>query len=114
MELVEGLINGYDNTNVLVWKLGPEDKSIGEYIAATDYPLVHQMDMETLAVKGKAELNMIRDGMSIGSCAHWRREVGSSNSLNYHIIMNPISLEMDFTLYRFKHSWEVSKPMVNP
>ena len=74
-------MNGYDNTNVMVWKLGPEDKNIGEYLAVTDYPLVHQMDMETLAVRRKSEMNLLTDGMSLASCAHWRREVLGLNQL---------------------------------
>ena len=101
LEMMEGLVNGYDNTNVMVWKLGPEDKNIGEYLAVTDYPLVHQLDMETLAVRRKSEMNLLTDGMSLASCAHWRREVGSSNSLNYHMMLNPFTLQTDFTLYRF-------------
>jgi hypothetical protein len=107
MELMEGLVNGYDNTNVMLWKLGPEDKNIGEYLAVTDYPLVHQMDMETLAVIRKSELNMLTDGMSVASCAHWRREVGTDNSLNYHMMLNPFTLETEFTLYRFGNSFTV-------
>ena len=29
-EMMEGAVNGYDNTNVLVWKLGPQDRHVGE------------------------------------------------------------------------------------
>ena len=70
--------------------------------------MVHQMDMETLAVRRKLELNMLKDGMSLASCAHWRREVGKENSLNYHMIFNPFTLETEFTLFRFGKSWEVA------
>ena len=30
MQMMEGAINGFDNTNVMLWKLGPEDKSNGQ------------------------------------------------------------------------------------
>ncbi|XP_023330191.1 carotenoid isomerooxygenase [Eurytemora carolleeae] len=50
-ELFEGALNGYDNTNVLLWKLGPPEKEKGMYIATTDYPLVHEIDPNTLRVK---------------------------------------------------------------
>ena len=30
MQMMEGAINGFDNTNVMLWKLGPEDKSDGQ------------------------------------------------------------------------------------
>ena len=43
MEVMEGINNGFDNTNVMFWKLGPDDRNIGEYIAVTDYPYVHEV-----------------------------------------------------------------------
>ena len=30
MQTMEGVINDFDNTNVMLWKLGPEDKSSGQ------------------------------------------------------------------------------------
>ena len=76
MEVMEGINNGFDNTNVMLWKLGPDDKNIGEYIAVTDYPYVHEVDPDTLAVKRKMGLDVVTVGISLGSRAHWRREVG--------------------------------------
>jgi len=108
-ELAEGVINGYDNTNVMMWKLGPKDKNDGIYIATTDYPYVHEMDPDTLAVKHKWGLNQLTDGMSLGSCSHWRREVGSDNSLNFHMMFNPLTLHQDFVLYRFGSTWQDRK-----
>ena len=59
---------------------------------------------KTLAVKQKLSV----EGMSLGSCSHWRREVGTDNSLNFHIFYNPLSLHEDFVLYRFGNTWEVN------
>ena len=106
MEVLEGTNNGFDNTNVMLWKLGPDDRTIGEYIAVTDYPYVHEVDPHTLAVKRKMGLDMITDGISLGSCAHWRREVGKDTSINFHLIFNPMKLRLDFTLYRFGNTWD--------
>ena len=53
VESVRGVANQYDNTNVILWRLGPEDVNNATYIATTDYPLVHFIDPETLAVTGK-------------------------------------------------------------
>jgi len=105
-ELAEGVVNGYDNTNVMLWKLGPNDKETGMYIATTDYPYVHEMDPDTLAVKHKWGLNQITDGMSLGSCSHWRREVGKTTSINFHMMFNPLGLSENFVLYRFGNTWQ--------
>ena len=32
VQMMEGAINGFDNTNVMLWKLGPEDKSDGQVV----------------------------------------------------------------------------------
>ena len=50
-EMVVGTMNFYDNTNVWLWKLGPEDKEEGQYLAVTDWPQVHEVDPHTLAIK---------------------------------------------------------------
>ena len=50
-EMVEGTMNFYDNTNVWLWKLGPEDQpEEGQYLAVTDWPQVHEVDPHTLAI----------------------------------------------------------------
>ena len=104
--MMEGAVNGFDNTNVMLWKLGPADKTIGSYIAVTDYPYVHEMDPDSLAVRHKWGLNMT-EGISLGSCAHWRREVGKDSSINFHMIYNPLTLKPDFVLYRFGNTFQV-------
>ena len=108
-EVAEAVVNSYDNTNVMLWKLGPADKNVGMYIATTDYPYVHEIDPDTLAVRHKWGLNQLTDGISLGSCSHWRREVGTDNSLNFHMIYNALTLHEDFTLYRFGNTWQVKK-----
>ena len=105
MEVMEGINNGFDNTNVMLWKLGAEDINTGEYIVVTDYPYVHEVDPDTLAVKRKMGLDVVTDGISLGSCAHWRREVGKDTSINFHLIFNQMKLRLDFTLYRFGNTW---------
>jgi len=106
LELAEGVRNGFDNTNVMLWKLGPADKEVGMYVATTDYPMVHEIDPDTLAVKHVWDFNIFIDGMSLGSCSHWKREVGKDTSLNFHMMYNPLSLHLDFVLYRFGNTWQ--------
>merc|ERR1711971_711443 len=88
-EMMDMMTNMYDNTNVMLWKLGPKDPSVGQYLAVTDFPQAHEIDPHTLAVKGKKTLP-VTDGISMASCAHWRREVGRDTSLQYHMLHNPL------------------------
>ena len=99
--------NLFDNTNVMLWKLGPVNEKAGTYIATTDFPYVHEIDPDTLAVKKKVGMDLLQDGISMQSCAHFRREVGKNSSLNFHMMYNPLRLKPDFVLYRFENSMEV-------
>jgi len=91
----------FDNTNVILWRLGPEDPNNATYIATTDYPVVHKIDPESLAVTGK-HWWIGMDGVSLMTAAHWRREVGSDNSLIFHQMFNPLNpMHPVFVLYRF-------------
>ena len=71
--MMEADVNGYDNINVMLWKLGPADKDKGIYIATGHLPYVHEIDPDTLAVKHKWGLNPHTDGISMASCPHWHR-----------------------------------------
>jgi len=104
-EMMDMMTNMYDNTNVMLWKLGPKDPSVGQYLAVTDFPQAHEIDPHTLAVRGKKTIP-VTDGISMASCAHWRREVGRDTSLQYHMLYNPLTMKPDFALYRFGDTWE--------
>lgn len=86
LELVEGFMHLYDNTNVILWRLGPQDPEQATYIATTDYPLVNKIDPDSLAVTG-SHRPPITDGISMSSCSHWTREIGTDNSLNFHMVL---------------------------
>ena len=103
MEMIEGVMHGFDNTNVLLWRLGSETN--GTYIASTDYPLVHMIDPDNLGVLRQAT-SPLRDGLTLTSSSHWIREVGTDNSLNFAIIMNPLTMDLDFVLYRYGSTME--------
>jgi len=100
-ELMEGVANSYDNTNVIMWRLGPEDKDKAQYFATTDYPLVHLIDPDTLAVTGEKRPSIL-DGIAMSSSSHWRREIGSDNSLNFYMMFNTTTMKPDFALYRYR------------
>ena len=42
----------------------------------------------------------------MASSTHWRREVGKDTSLQYHMVYNPITNKIDFTLFRFGSTWQ--------
>ena len=126
-EQMIGIMNFYDNTNVWTWKLGPEDKpDEGQYLAVTDWPQVHEVDPHTLTIKVFMRLFWIiarfyllsphiiqakhglslTEGLSMASSTHWRREVGKDSSLQYHMIYNPLTNKIDFTLFRFGSTWQ--------
>ena len=50
-EQIEGFSNGFDNTNVITWRLGGVDSAEKTYLASTDAPLLNIFDPETLGVK---------------------------------------------------------------
>ena len=102
-EMVEGGLHGFDNTNVLLWRLGSETNAT--YIASTDYPLVNIIDPETLGVLGQ-RIHPVREGITVTSSSHWIKEVGTDNSLNFGIMMNPLTLAQDFVLHRYGASME--------
>merc|ERR1711936_608575 len=105
-EMMAGVLHLFDNTNVLLWRLGSEDPQNATYIATTDYPLVNIIDPDSLAVTGKYQPNPLTEGISMQSSSHWRREVGTDNSLNYHMMYNPLTLKPDFILYRYGRTME--------
>jgi len=105
LEIIEGFAHLYDNTNVILWRLGPEDPEQATYIATTDYPLVNKIDPDTLAVTG-SHRPPVTDGISMSSCSHWTREIGTDNSLNFHMMYNPWTMKPDFVLYRYQDKVE--------
>jgi len=106
MEQPVAVSNLYDNTNVMLWKLGATNSRNGTYIATTDFPVVHEIDPDTLAVKQKLGMNMMTDGISMQTCSHFKREAGKDTSINFHMMYNPITLMPDFVLFRFGNNWE--------
>jgi len=103
MDLMTVALHGFDNTNVMLWRLGGEHN--GQYIATTDYPLVHEMDITSLGVKQQLKLDPIKDGVSLASCSHWLKEVGKDTSLNFHVMLGLDGTQV-FKLFRFGNSWD--------
>merc|ERR1719348_1312155 len=83
-DIEEIIRNGNDNTNVNVWRLGPQDKTKAKYIAVSEFPHVNEIDMDTLEVKNSTTLP--HGAISQGTSAHWQREIGKNSSINFHII----------------------------
>jgi len=103
-ETAEGVKNLYDNTNVLMWRLGSAEN--GSYIATTDYPLVHYINPDTLAVTG-VNTPPIFGGMSLTTGSHWIREIGKDTSLNYHLMLNPLNpMHPNMCLFRYGNNMD--------
>ena len=108
-EDIEVAANQFDNTNVILWRLGPEDPTNATYIATTDATIVHYIDPESLAVTGQhnfLEGGSLLEGVTMMTAAHWRREIGSDSSLNFHFKFNFLSMKPEFVLYRFGSTLE--------
>ena len=43
----------------------------------------------------------ITEGLTLSSSSHWRREIGTDNSINFHINQNLLTFKKHFILYRF-------------
>ena len=52
---MEGFSHGYDNTNVITWRLGGPESEERTYLATTDAPLINIIDPETLGVKEQVQ-----------------------------------------------------------
>merc|ERR1712172_239081 len=55
---------------------------------------------------GKLHKFTFKEGEVSFSSTHWRREVGKDSSLQYHMLYNPITNKIDFTLFRFGSTWQ--------
>jgi len=80
----------YDNQNVLPFKVGDN------YIAATDWPMVTYFDPDTLNTLGVEHPKPV----STGQCAHWIREPGTDNTLNFQMHLGVLGTS--FHLYRWR------------
>jgi len=80
----------YDNQNVLPVKLGDT------FIATTDWPMVTYFDPETLDTLSVEHPKQV----STGQCAHWIKEPGTENTLNFQMHLG--ILGTSFHLYRWK------------
>ena len=58
-EQMEGFSHGYDNTNVITWRLGGAESEERTYLATTDAPLVNIIDPETLGVKEQVQYTIL-------------------------------------------------------
>ena len=67
-EMMAGLVHMFDNTNVLLWRLGPEDPDSATYIATTDYPLVNIIHPLSLAVTGTHQPSPLTTPSTTTSC----------------------------------------------
>jgi len=88
----------YDNQNVLPVKLG--DK----FVAATDWPMVTFFNPDTLETLGVEHPIPV----STGQCAHWIKEPGTENTLNFQMHLGVLGTS--FHLYRWRKEDSYTEP----
>merc|ERR1712215_98631 len=88
----------YDNQNVLPVKFG------SQYISATDWPMITYFDPDTLDTLGVEHPKDV----STGQCAHWIKEPGTQNNLNFQMHLGVLGIS--FHLYR----WRPDDPYTEP
>jgi len=104
-ELTAAFLNGNVNPNVAFHKLGPVGDPNGVYMSTTDIVSVIQIDPHSL--KAVRELDHAETSfgfLPLTSSAHWRREVGTDNSLNFYISLDGMNYK--FHLLRYGNSWQ--------
>merc|ERR1712136_372716 len=97
MEMMQGLKNGFDNTNTHVWRYGSStNKAEAQYVAITDYPTQTEFGVDSLDFK-----RAVVPAHSWGSCAHPLIEPGTENTINYQIKTDWLFRPNYFEVWRY-------------
>ena len=75
------MLTAFDNNNPALWRIGSESLEDGVYLAVTDSPVVLRFNLTTLETQGMLYPNFFP--MTVAGCAHWIREPGTDNSINF-------------------------------
>ena len=75
------LLTAFDNNNPALWRIGKDNLEEGIYLAVTDAPVPLRFNISDLSTLGMQYPNAWPATLS--GCAHWIREVGTDNSINF-------------------------------
>jgi len=75
------LLTAFDNNNPALWRIGKANIEEGIYLAVTDAPVPLRFNISDLSTLGMEYPKAWPATLS--GCAHWIREVGTDNSINF-------------------------------
>ena len=75
------LLTAFDNNNPALWRIGKANQEEGIYLAVTDAPVPIRFNISDLSTMGMQYPTLWPATLS--GCAHWVREVGTDNSINF-------------------------------
>jgi len=96
--------NAYDNSNPAVWRMGPQDKRKGVYMAVTDDPVSTQFDIKTLKTIQILSPKMLPP--TVSGCTHWMREPGTDNSININTRIGITGPRLEVYRWRPEHTYQ--------
>jgi len=74
-------MTSFDNNNPALWRIGKKSVDDGIYMAVTDAPVPTRFNITDLTTMGMQYPPAWP--ATISGCAHWMREVGTDNSINF-------------------------------
>jgi len=74
-------MSSFDNNNPALWRIGRNNVEDGIYLAVTDTPVPTRFNISDLSTIGMEYPSLWP--ATISGCAHWMREVGTDNSINF-------------------------------
>jgi len=103
------LLTAFDNNNPALWRIGKDNLQEGVYLAVTDAPVPLRFNISDLTTIGMEYPNAWPATLS--GCAHWIREVGTDNSINFQRkkgLTGPVYVEV----HRYRPEDDYANPEV--
>eukprot|EP00092_Neocalanus_flemingeri_P065782 GFUD01080056.1.p1 GENE.GFUD01080056.1~~GFUD01080056.1.p1 ORF type:complete len:543 (+),score=150.85 GFUD01080056.1:194-1822(+) len=103
------LLTAFDNNNPALWRIGKDNLDEGVYLAVTDAPVPLRFNISDLSTIGMEFPNAWPATLS--GCAHWIREVGTDNSINFQRkkgLTGPVYVEVQ----RYRPEDDYANPQV--
>jgi len=103
------LLTAFDNNNPALWRIGKDNLEEGIYMAVTDAPVPIRFNISDLSTMGMQYPTAWPATLS--GCAHWVREVGTDNSINFQrkkALTGPVYVEVQ----RYRPEDDYASPQV--
>ena len=73
----------FGNNNPALWRIGPNNQEEGIYMAVTDSKVPTRFNISDLSTIGQEYPDTYP--ITLTGCAHWMREPGTDNSINFQV-----------------------------